>query len=252
MWDKPNCPSASESALPTRERFGAVERGSPIANPRAGNDVPQKLCGIGLSVCRVRTPADTFCWPQIKRPDEPGRCKTRVSAPRSSGEFQSFSSCAPAKPGSMRLSWATGSTTFSVRARGTGIGDGELDALDARRCVECRGGQSESEGIASELHLSALIIVRGCAADAGCGVHRRRPGARKNAPRNGVGPEGTPAWKATLRSGRFAHWNGNCSFVGYDRHKEMPSSRLPLPCGGGQRLLQPVLRRCGEQDGDLL
>ena len=62
----------------------------------------------------------------------------------------------------------------------------------------------------------------------------------------------TPAWKATLRSGRFAHWNGNCWFVGYDRHKEMPSSRLPLPRGGGQRLLQPVLQRCGEQDGDLL
>src|ERR1039458_2323106 len=49
MWNKPNCPSASESALPTRERFGAVERGSPIANPRAGNDVPQKLCGIAPS-----------------------------------------------------------------------------------------------------------------------------------------------------------------------------------------------------------
>src|ERR1035441_7442221 len=59
MWDKPNCPSASESALPTRERFGAVERGSPIANPRAGNDVPQKLCGIGPPVRgrRPRRPA---------------------------------------------------------------------------------------------------------------------------------------------------------------------------------------------------
>src|ERR1035441_8698046 len=59
MWDKPNCPSASESSLPTRERFGAVERGSPIANPRAGNDVPQKLCGIGPPVRgrRPRRPA---------------------------------------------------------------------------------------------------------------------------------------------------------------------------------------------------
>src|ERR1035441_5508643 len=73
MWDKPNCPSASESALPTRERFGAVERGSPIANPRAGNDVPQKLCGIGLSVCRVPTHRDALWCMSGGRPDESGR-----------------------------------------------------------------------------------------------------------------------------------------------------------------------------------
>src|ERR1019366_375017 len=60
MWDKPNCPSASESALPTRERFGAVERGSPIANPRAGNDVPQKLCGIGVRVCATSVAEKLF------------------------------------------------------------------------------------------------------------------------------------------------------------------------------------------------
>ena len=44
---------------------------------------------------------------------------------------------------------------------GDGIGDGELDALDTRCGVERRGGQGEEEGIARELHLSALIIVRG-------------------------------------------------------------------------------------------